>query len=47
MRIDSVFDADSEYGIGFDIGCSFLDENGSIIGKKAQKWYSQYNVTRY
>jgi hypothetical protein len=26
VGIDSVFDADSEYGIGFDIGCSFLDE---------------------
>jgi hypothetical protein len=37
VRIDSVFDADSEYGIGFDMGCSFLDEKWVHNRQKSTK----------
>ena len=45
--IDSVFNADSEYDIGFDSICCFVTENGLNREQKCIDSCSKTNVSRY
>ena len=47
IRIDSVFNADSEYDISFEPNCSFLTKHRLKRSQNAEKLYGESKLPRY